>query len=76
MPNQVAVRGSSPIAVIAYDHRDPRIYVCSIAEMQAKVRRLFAKYDSPSDFEDRAVEQVLQQAESFADTASDDGVLQ
>lgn len=36
------------------------------AAMRAKVRRLLAKYDYPPDFEEKAVELVLEQAELFA----------
>lgn len=37
-----------------------------IEEMQAKIRRLLAKYDYPPDYEDKAVDLALQQAELFA----------
>jgi type I restriction enzyme R subunit len=36
------------------------------ASMRAKVRRLLAKYDYPPDYEDKAIELVLEQAELFA----------
>jgi type I restriction enzyme R subunit len=36
------------------------------AAMRAKVRRLLAKYDYPPDYEDRAIDLVLEQAELFA----------
>ena len=37
------------------------------ASMRAKVRRLLAKYDDyPPDYEDKAIELVLEQAELFA----------
>jgi type I restriction enzyme, R subunit len=39
------------------------------AAMRTKVRRLLAKYEYPPDFEERAVELVLEQAELFADAA-------
>lgn len=40
------------------------------AAMRAKVRRLLAKYDYPPDFEDKAVELVLEQATLYANEAS------
>jgi len=36
------------------------------AAMRAKVRRLLAKYDYPPDYEDKAIDLVLEQAELFA----------
>lgn len=36
------------------------------AAMRSKVRRLLAKYDYPPDYEEKAIELVLQQAELFA----------
>lgn len=36
------------------------------AAMRAKIRRLLAKYDYPPDYEEKAVELVLRQAELFA----------
>ncbi|MGI8721907.1 MAG: type I restriction endonuclease subunit R, partial [Geodermatophilaceae bacterium] len=36
------------------------------AAMRAKIRRLLAKYDYPPDYEQRAIELVLEQAEHFA----------
>ena len=39
------------------------------AAMRAKIRRLLAKYDYPPDYEERAIEFVLQQAELFAATS-------
>jgi type I restriction enzyme R subunit len=36
------------------------------AAMRAKIRRLLAKYDYPPDYEDKAVDLVLEQAELFA----------
>lgn len=36
------------------------------AAMRAKIRRLLAKYDYPPDYEDQAVDLVLEQAELFA----------
>jgi type I restriction enzyme R subunit len=39
------------------------------AAMRAKIRRLLAKYDYPPDYEDRAIELVLEQAELFASSA-------
>lgn len=41
------------------------------AAMRAKVRRLLAKYDYPLNFEDRAVELVLEQAELLTAKESD-----
>ena len=38
------------------------------AAMRAKIRRLLAKYDYPPDYEEKAIEFVLQQAELFAAT--------
>lgn len=38
-----------------------------------KIRRLLAKYDHPPDFERKAVEQVLKQAEVFATGVTDEG---
>jgi len=38
------------------------------AAMRSKIRRLLAKYDYPPDYEERAVELVLEQAELFAAT--------
>lgn len=38
------------------------------ATMRPKVRRLLAKYDYPPDLEEKAIELVLEQAESFADS--------
>ena len=36
------------------------------AAMRAKIRRLLAKYDYPPDYEEKAIELVLEQAELFA----------
>ena len=36
------------------------------AAMRSKIRRLLAKYDYPPDYEERAVELILEQAEQFA----------
>jgi type I restriction enzyme R subunit len=36
--------------------------------MRSKIRRLLAKYDYPPDYEERAVELILEQAEQFAST--------
>lgn len=41
------------------------------AAMRAKVRRLLAKYDYPPDFEEKAVDLVLEQATLYADGISD-----
>ena len=38
------------------------------AAMRSKIRRLLAKYDYPPDYEERAVELILEQAELFAIT--------
>lgn len=38
------------------------------AAMRAKIRRLLAKYDYPPDYEDQAVDLVLEQAELFANS--------
>lgn len=70
MPNWVSVRGSIRIAAVAFDGREPRIYVRFKADMRAKVRRLLTKYDYPPDVEERAVELALQQAELFARTGA------
>ena len=39
------------------------------AAMRSKIRRLLAKYDYPPDYEEKAIELVLEQAELFATTA-------
>ena len=36
--------------------------------MRFKIRRLLAKYDYPPDYDERAVELILEQAEHFATT--------
>lgn len=41
------------------------------ASMRTKVRRLLAKYDYPPDLEEKAVELVLEQAELFAEEATE-----
>jgi len=40
------------------------------AGMRANIRRLLARYDYPPDYEDRAVELILEQAELFADSTT------
>lgn len=41
------------------------------AAMRAKIRRLLAKYDYPPDYEDAAVDLVIEQAELFASTEAE-----
>jgi type I restriction enzyme, R subunit len=41
--------------------------------MRSKVRRLLARYDDSPDGEEKAIELVLQQAESFAETRAAEG---
>ena len=41
------------------------------AKMRAKVRWLLAKYDYPPDYEERAIERVLAQAELLAENGED-----
>lgn len=41
------------------------------AAMRAKVRRLLTKYDHPPNHEEKGIELLLQQAESYADSADE-----
>ena len=58
------------MTIVAFDAREPLIYVRFKADMRAKMRRLLSKYDYPPDLKERAVKLALHQAELFAETGA------
>jgi len=68
MPNWVDVRRTSCVTSVAFDGREPRIFVQYKADVSAKMRRHLSKYDDPPDLKERAVELAIHQAELFPGT--------